>query len=149
MPDSQSSEPVFESCFATVSKLGIFVLSIDAPVDSAVNEYMAIDSGGNVSDLVVARNCSFARMLERCRNEQVCQGRKKCEALWAVQRTGYSVIYKLPLPLLAWLLLLFCAILIWLSDIAIHFSSAISWFLSLSVIQNTRMRQSWNNKATN
>ena len=26
-------------------RLGIFVLSIDAPVDSAVNEYLSIDSG--------------------------------------------------------------------------------------------------------
>ena len=42
-------------------RLGIFVLSIDAPVDSA--EYLAIHSGGNVSDLVFARNCSIARML--------------------------------------------------------------------------------------
>ena len=35
-------------------RLGIFVLSIDAPVDSAVgpiNEYLTIDSGGNTSDL--------------------------------------------------------------------------------------------------
>ena len=46
-------------------RLGIFVLSIDAPVDSAqcINEYLAIDSGGNVSHLVVARNCCLARML--------------------------------------------------------------------------------------
>ena len=44
-------------------KCGIFVLSIGAPVDSAVNEYLAIDNGGNVSDLVFARNCSVARML--------------------------------------------------------------------------------------
>ena len=44
-------------------RLGIFVLSIGAPVDSAVNEYLAIDSGGNVSDLVFERNCSIARML--------------------------------------------------------------------------------------
>ena len=69
-------------------RLGIFVLSIDALVDSAVNEYLAIDSGGNVSDLVLARNCCLARMLpgeaELCRNEQVCQGGKKCKALWAV-----------------------------------------------------------------
>ena len=27
------------------------------------NEYLATDSGGNVSDLVVARNCCMARML--------------------------------------------------------------------------------------
>ena len=39
-------------------RLGIFVLSIDVPV-----EYLAIDSGGNVSDLVLARNCCLARML--------------------------------------------------------------------------------------
>ena len=42
-------------------RLGIFVLSIYALVDSA--EYLAIDSGGNVSGLVVARNCCMARML--------------------------------------------------------------------------------------
>ena len=28
-----------------------------------LNEYLAIDSGGNVSDLVVARNCYTTRML--------------------------------------------------------------------------------------
>ena len=38
-------------------RLGIFVLSIDALVDPA------IDSGGNVSDLALARNCCLARML--------------------------------------------------------------------------------------
>ena len=32
---------------------------------SCINEYLAIDGGGNVSDLVVARNCSVARMLPR------------------------------------------------------------------------------------
>ena len=48
-------------------RLGIFVLSIGAPVDSAVNEYLAIDSGGNVSDLVFAHNCSVARMPEKPR----------------------------------------------------------------------------------
>ena len=41
-------------------RLGIFVLSIVVPVDSA--EYLAIDSGGNVSDLALARNCCLARM---------------------------------------------------------------------------------------
>ena len=42
-------------------RLGIFVLSIDAPVDSelCLNEYLAIDSGGNASDLV------FTRKLQR------------------------------------------------------------------------------------
>ena len=41
-------------------RFGIFVLSIDAPVDS---EYLAIDGGANVSDLALARNCCLARML--------------------------------------------------------------------------------------
>ena len=66
-------------------RLGIFVLSIGAPVDSAVNEYMAIDSGGNVSDLVFARNC-VARMLPGEAENGVgmnrsATGGKKCEAL--------------------------------------------------------------------
>ena len=64
MANSQSSQPGFESPFR-FRGLGIFVLSIDALVDSAVNEYLAIDSGENVSDLVVARNCCMARMLPR------------------------------------------------------------------------------------
>ena len=42
-------------------RLEIFVLSIDVPVDS--NEYLAIDSGGNVSYLVLACNYCLARML--------------------------------------------------------------------------------------
>ena len=56
---SPGSNPALLLC----RRLGIFVLSIDVPVDSAVNEYLAIDSGGNVSDLVLAHNCSVARML--------------------------------------------------------------------------------------
>ena len=41
-----------------------------------------MDSGGNVSDLALARNCCLARMLPGeaefwCRNEQVCQGGQK------------------------------------------------------------------------
>ena len=40
--------------------LGIFVLSIDK---CCINEYLTIDGGGNVSDLVLARNCCLARML--------------------------------------------------------------------------------------
>ena len=46
-------------------RLGTFVLSIGVPVDSVVNECMAIVSGGHVSDIVFARNCSVARMLSR------------------------------------------------------------------------------------
>ena len=43
--------------FAAVSKIGYF-RSL-----SCINEYLAIDSGGNVSDLALARNCCLARML--------------------------------------------------------------------------------------
>ena len=46
MPDSQSSEPGFESPFATVSKIGHF-RSLHR--HSCINEYLAVDSGGNVS----------------------------------------------------------------------------------------------------
>ena len=64
MPDSQSSEPGFESCFATMSKIGHFRSLHWRPCWlSCINEYLAIDSGGHVSDLVVARNCCRTRML--------------------------------------------------------------------------------------
>ena len=64
MPDSQSSEPGFESSFATVSKIGHFRSLHCCPSWlSCINEYLAIDSGGNVSDLALARNCCLARML--------------------------------------------------------------------------------------
>ena len=64
MPDSQSSEPGFESLFVTVSKIGHFRSLHWRPCSlSCINEYLAIDSGGNVSDLALARNCCLARML--------------------------------------------------------------------------------------
>ena len=53
---------------------------------SCINEYLAIDSGGNVSDLVLARNCCLARMLPGeaengvGMNRSVREG-KKCKAL--------------------------------------------------------------------
>ena len=66
MPDSQSSEPGFESPFATVSKIGHFrSLHCGPSWLSCINEYLAIDSGGHVSDLVLARNCCLTRMLPR------------------------------------------------------------------------------------
>ena len=66
MPDSQSSEPGFESPLLPVQSLGIFVHSMTLQfTQHCINEYLAIDSGGNVSDLVVARNCCMARMLPR------------------------------------------------------------------------------------
>ena len=53
---------------------------------SCINEYLAIDNGGNVSDLVLARNCCLARMLPGeaengvGMNRSVREG-KKCKAL--------------------------------------------------------------------
>ena len=86
MPDSQSREPGSNPTLLPFRRLGIFVLSIAVPVDSAVNEYLAIDSGGNVSDLVFARNCSIARMLpgeaENCVGmNRSARGGKRCEGL--------------------------------------------------------------------
>ena len=64
MPDSESSEPGFESLFVTVSKIGHFRSLHWRPCSlSCINEYLAIDSGGNVSDLALARICCMARML--------------------------------------------------------------------------------------
>ena len=57
-----------------------------APLLTQLYEYLAIDSGGNVSDLVLARNCCLARMLPGeaengvGMNRSVREG-KKCEAL--------------------------------------------------------------------
>ena len=84
MPDSQSREPGFESPLLPFRRLGIFR---SRPCRlSCINEYMAIYSGGNVSDLVLARNCCLARMLPGeaengvGMNRSVREG-KKCEAL--------------------------------------------------------------------
>ena len=82
MPDSQSREPRFESPFATVSKIGHFSFTSQTPLFTQ----LAIESGGNVSDLVLARNCCLARMLPGeaengiGMNRSVREG-KKCEAL--------------------------------------------------------------------
>ena len=50
-----------------------------------------------MSDLVLARNCCLARMLPVGvgMNMSVREG-KKCEAHYAVQRTGYCAIQKRP-----------------------------------------------------
>ena len=73
MPDSQSREPGFNSPLLPYQSLGIFVLSTSLlncingylAIDNCINGYLAIDSGGNESDLVIARNCCMARMLPR------------------------------------------------------------------------------------
>ena len=72
MPDLQSSEAGFESLFVTVSKIGNFRSLHWCPGSlSCINEYLAIDRNGNVSDLALARNC-FLEKPSWCRNEQVC-----------------------------------------------------------------------------
>ena len=98
MPHSQSSEPGFESYFAIVSKIEHFrSLHWRPSWVSCINKYLAIDSGGNVSDLVVARICCMARMLpgeaELVSEWTGLPGRAKsvCTALWAVRRTGYYI----------------------------------------------------------
>ena len=53
---------------------------------SCINEYVATDSGGNVSDLVIVRNCCLAIMLPRDAENGVGMNRsvregKKCKAL--------------------------------------------------------------------
>ena len=64
MPDSQSSEPGFESPLLPFRRLGIFCsLHCGPSWLSCINEYLAIDSGGHVSDVIVARNCGVTRML--------------------------------------------------------------------------------------
>ena len=64
MPDSQRSEPGFGSLFLPFRRLGISFSPLTPQLTQLIiNEYLAIDSGGHVSDLVVARNCCMARML--------------------------------------------------------------------------------------
>ena len=67
MPDSQSCEPGFEPPLLPFRRVAGHFRSIHRrPCSlSCINEYPAIDSGGNVSDLVLARNCCLARMLPR------------------------------------------------------------------------------------
>ena len=63
---SQSREPGLESSLWYSFSVWAFSFSPRrlSPF-SCINEYLAIDSGGNVSDLVLARNCCVARMLPR------------------------------------------------------------------------------------
>ena len=64
MSGSQCSQPGFESPLFYISEIGHFRSLHDAPGHSTcINEYVAIDCGGNVSDLVFARNFCVARML--------------------------------------------------------------------------------------
>ena len=62
---TRNREPGFESPLLPFQSLGIFILHDTPRSLSCINEYLAIDSGGNVSDLVFARNYCMARMLPR------------------------------------------------------------------------------------
>ena len=66
MPDSQSREPGFESsvCYNFEVLVFSFFPQCLSPL-SCINEYLTIDSSGNVSDLVFAHNCCMVRMLPR------------------------------------------------------------------------------------
>ena len=84
---NRESPAGFESPLLPFRRLGIFRSLHCRPCRlSCINEYLAIDSGGNVSDLVLARNCCLARMLPGEAengiglNRSVREG-KKCEAL--------------------------------------------------------------------
>ena len=51
MPDSQSREPGFESPLLPFRSLGIFFhFTTPQSTQLYINEYLAIDSGGNVSE---------------------------------------------------------------------------------------------------
>ena len=70
--NSKSSQTV-----NALEKIGHFLSLHLRPCSlSCINEYLAIDSGGNVSDLALVRNCCLTRMLLGeaelvCRNEQL------------------------------------------------------------------------------
>ena len=65
MMDSELREPRFESPLPSFRSLGIVILSTTPQSLSCMNEYLAKDSGGNVSEQSSRVNCSVARMLPR------------------------------------------------------------------------------------
>ena len=75
MPDSQSSEPGFDHlCY--LFEGWAFSLSPRRPSSrSGINEFVAIDSGGNVSETFLCSNCSMAECFPEkliwCWNEHV------------------------------------------------------------------------------
>ena len=69
-----------------------------------INEYLAIDIGGNVSEY---SHCAIAAWLECfqekpswCRNEQVCQGRKSVKRFERSNGLDIALYKNIPLPLL-------------------------------------------------
>ena len=82
MADSQSEEPVYESIFLFLSSFSFYPRCPSSL--SSMNKYMAIDSGGSVSEWSSCINCSMAECLPKksiwYMNEQVSQG-VKCKSL--------------------------------------------------------------------
>ena len=84
MSDSQSRDHRFESPSLPFQNLVIFVSPRHVSPLSCINEYLVIDSGGNVSEqslhlIAVWLEC-FQEKSSWYRNEQVCQG-VKCKGL--------------------------------------------------------------------
>ena len=50
MLDTQSREPVFEFPLLLFRNLGVFVFSMTPQLNRVVDEYLAKDSGGNMSE---------------------------------------------------------------------------------------------------
>ena len=83
MSDSQSREPVSNSLFYCFEDW-TFSFSPRRPSSLiCINEYLAIDSGGNVNEqssrVIAAWLECFPEKSSWCRNEQVCHG-SKCKA---------------------------------------------------------------------
>ena len=86
MPDSQSREPGFESLELPFEAWAFSFSPRRHSLLACINEYLAKDSGGNVSELssrvIGAWLECFPEKPSWCLNEQVCQeGGKTCKAL--------------------------------------------------------------------
>ena len=84
MPDSQSREPGFEPLCYRFEVWAFSFTSRRLSRLSCINEYLAIDSGRNVSEYLL-RNCCMSRMLPREADNGVGMNRSarggKCKAL--------------------------------------------------------------------
>ena len=69
---------------------------------SCINEYLAIDSGGNVSEVVAVIAAWLDGFQEKpswCRNEQVCQGRKSVKRFEGSNGLDTALYKNIPLLL--------------------------------------------------
>ena len=104
-PNSQTREPGFELAFAVYRfEVWAFSFSPRRPSSpSCINEYMAIDSGGTVSEwslrVIAAWLECFPEKPSWCRNEQVCQGRKSVKRFEQSNGLDTALYKNIPLPL--------------------------------------------------